>query len=120
MAQINKIADLLQAALKAENLRQKAIANNISNLQTPGYRSIDVKFEELLGKALKDIDNFDLKKIAPETFEPKQTPVKSNGNDVNFEVEIGRLIKNSIKHTAYVRLLNKMYQQIQQAIDVNR
>jgi len=118
MAQINKISDFLQAAIKAENLRNKAIANNISNLQTPGYSSVDVKFEQLLDKALKDVDGFDLSKIVPEIFEPKKTPLKSNGNDVNLEVEIGRLIKNSIKHTAYVRLLNRIYQQMQQAIDV--
>jgi flagellar basal-body rod protein FlgB len=118
MAETNKITDFLQAALKAENLRQKTIANNIANLQTPGYRSVDVKFEQLLEKALKDVGNFDLRKVAPEIFETKQTPVKSNGNDVNLEVEIGRMVKNSVKHTAYVRLLARIYQQMEHAINV--
>ena len=44
MSRTNSITDLLEVGIKAENLRQKTIANNIANLETPEYRRIDVMF----------------------------------------------------------------------------
>ena len=47
MFKTNNIVDVVEAGIKAESLRQKTIANNVANLQTPGYRRVDVKFKEL-------------------------------------------------------------------------
>ncbi len=60
--------DFLEAGIKAESLRQKAIANNIANLETPGYRRIDVKFMELLAKALDSRGNIDLSEIEAQIY----------------------------------------------------
>jgi len=116
VAKTSNIADLLDAGIKAESLRQKAIAGNIANLQTPGYRRTDVRFEELLAKALDSSGTVDLSEIEPQLYQPKQTPIKSNGNDVNLEGEVGEMVKNTLRHKAYVRLLNKKYNQIELAI----
>ena len=118
MSKAENIVDVINAGIKAETLRQKAIANNIANLETPGYRRIDVKFEELLAKCLRSSGEFDLSEVKPEIYRPKQTPVKSNGNDVNLEAEIGKMIKNTLRHKAYIRLLNKKYNQIELAMNV--
>ena len=42
-----------------------------------------------------------------------------NGNDVNLETEIGQMVRNSLLHKAYIRLLNKKYMQIERAMNVN-
>jgi len=118
MSKTNSVIELIEAGVRAESLRQKAIANNIANLETPGYRRIDVKFEELLAKFTDSSGAVDLGKAEPQIYQPGQTPVKSNGNDVNLESEVGQMIKNTLRHTAYIRLLNKKYQQLQLAIDV--
>ena len=118
MSRTENIVDLIDAGIRAEALRQKAIANNIANLETPGYRRIDVKFEELLAKCLGSSGEFDLSEIEPQLYRPKQTPVKSNGNDVNLEAEIGQLIKDTLRHKAYIRLLGKKYNQIDLAINL--
>jgi len=118
MSKTNSIVDLIEAGIRAENLRQKAIANNIANLETPGYRRIDVKFEELLMKALDSTETIDLSEIEPQLHRPKQTPVKSNGNDVNFEIEVGEMVKNTLRHKAYIRLLSKKFKQIELAMEV--
>lgn len=118
MSRTNNVIEIIEAGIKAEGLRQTAISNNIANLETPGYRRIDVKFEELLAKCLKTGDSVNLKRIVPELYRPKQTPVKDNGNDVNYEGEVGQMIKNSIRHRALVRLLKKKYMQIEQAIRI--
>ncbi len=119
MPKTNSILELLEAGLQAESLRQRAIANNVANLETPGYRRIDVKFEELLAKALNSSGGVDLEEIEPQIYQPKKTPMKSNGNDVNLETEVGQMVKNTLRHTAYIRLLNKKYKQIEMAIDIN-
>jgi flagellar basal-body rod protein FlgB len=118
MAKTSNIVDLLEAGIKAEHLRHKGIASNVANLETPGYRRIDVKFEELLTKALDSSGAADLSEIEPQIHRPRRTPVKANGNDVSLEVEIGNMVKNTLRHKAYVKLLGKKYHQIELAIDV--
>ncbi len=118
MSGTDSIVDILEAGIRAESLRQKAIANNIANLETPGYRRIDVKFEELLAKALYSSGPVDLDKVEPQIYQPNETPVNSNGNDVTLADEVGQMIKNSLRHKAYIRLLDKKYGQIELAIAV--
>lgn len=116
MPQPSSIINLLEAGVRAEELRQKTIASNIANLETPGYRRLDVRFEQMLAKALDSSDGIGAGELEPELYQPKDTPVKSNGNDVNMEAEIGELVKNSLRHTAYIRLLQKKFSQIEAAI----
>ena len=114
------IVDLLESGIRAETLKQKAISNNVANLQTPGYRRLDVKFEQLLAKAIEsgDAEKIDLDAIKAELYQPKNTAVNSNGNDVNLEAEIGDMVKNSIRYKAFIKLLNKKYAQIDEAINI--
>lgn len=118
MSKISSIVDFLEAGIKAESLRQKAIASNTANLKTPGYRAVDVRFEELLAKALDGSGAAELSEIEAQIYQAKQTPVKANGNDVSLEAEVGKMVKNTLRHTAYVRLLSKKYRQIEMAINV--
>jgi flagellar basal-body rod protein FlgB len=116
MSKINGITDLIEAGIKAEGLRQKAIASNVANIQTPGYRRFEVKFGEILEKALSSDGNIDSEELEPEIFQPLNTAVNASGNDVNLEVEVGQMVENSIRHKAYTRLLAKKYRQIELAI----
>jgi len=117
VSQVSNIVDFLEVGIRAESLRQKAIANNVANLKTPGYRRVDVKFEELLAKSLGSDGSADLDEAVPQLYVPKQTPVKSNGNDVNLEAEVGEMIKNSLRHKLFIRLLQKKYMGMQAAIN---
>ncbi len=118
MSKTNNMIDIITAGIKAESLRQKTIASNVANLQSPGYRRVDVKFKELLAKALDSSGSVDLSQIEPQIYQPKETAVKSNGNDVSLEVEVGEMVKNTLRHKAYIRLLQKRYRQFELAIDV--
>lgn len=110
------IVELLGAGIRAESLRQKTIASNVANLETPGYRRVDVKFEELLAKVLASGDVVDLAEIEAQIYRPESTPVKSNGNDVSLEGEVGAMVKNTLRHKTYIRLLNKKLEQLERAI----
>lgn len=46
------VAELLVASLNAATLRHDAIANNIANVNTPGYRMVSVDFETQLNEVL--------------------------------------------------------------------
>ena len=114
------IIDLLESGIKAETLRQKAISNNVANLQTPGYRRLGVKFEQMLSKAIEsgDVENVNLDELKAELYQPKNTAVSPNGNDVNLETEVGDMVKNSIRYRAFIKLLSKKYAQIDTAITI--
>lgn len=116
MSRTENIVDLINAGIRAENLRQKAIASNFANFQTPGYRRVDVKFKELLDACSDTSESGEIGNAEPELYEPRQTPMNADGNDLNLEAEVGHLVKNSLRHKAYVRLLSRKYTQIELAM----
>ncbi|NLH15502.1 MAG: flagellar basal body rod protein FlgB [Phycisphaerae bacterium] len=111
-----QILDLLESGVKAEGVRQKAIANNIANLNTPGYRRYDIKFQDILAKMVEADGPIDSSKLEPEFFQPRTTRVDTTGNDVDLDTEVGEMVKNSSLHTAYTLLIKKKYEQMKAAI----
>jgi flagellar basal-body rod protein FlgB len=111
------VTDCLEAALRAANLRQTVIANNIANLDTPGYRRQDVQFGDILAKALQG-GNTDVSSLEPKIIAPGTTEVNENGNDVDLDMEVGEMIKASGHYKTCVRLLAKLYQRMQMAMQV--
>jgi flagellar basal-body rod protein FlgB len=116
MSQSGSIVNLLEAGIRAEELRQRAIASNMANIETPGYRRVDVRFEQSLAKALSSPGQVDLEAIEPEIYQPNDPALRSDGNNVNMEAEVGDLVQNSLRYTTYVRLLRKKFAQIEAAI----
>jgi len=118
MSGMDRIAELLQSGIAAEGLRQKAIAGNIANLKTDGYRRLDIKFEQLLERALESIGRGDTEVPEAELYQPFETEVKLNGNDVSLEGEVGQMVKNSLRYKTYIRLLKTKYRQMELALNI--
>ena len=116
MAERTSVTELLEQGLKVSALRGKTVASNIANLDTPGYRRKAVRFEELLQRVLTGTGQADLRKIQAQVFEPRSTPVSGDGNDVNLDHEIGEMVRNGARYKTYIRLLGKMYKQMEMAI----
>jgi len=116
MPQSGSIFTLLEAGIHAEELRQRAIASNMANVETPGYHRVDVRFEESMAKALDSADRIDPEAIEAQIYQPNDPPLRADGNNVNMEAEVGDLVKNSLRYTTYVRLLRKKFTQIDTAI----
>jgi flagellar basal-body rod protein FlgB len=110
------ITKYLEAAIRAEGIRQAVIANNVANIDTPGYRRFDVMFEELLAAAIESAGGSEQTQIEPTIFQPRSSPVNTNGNDVSLETEVGEIVKNSLRHQAFIRLLRKRYEQLELAM----
>jgi len=51
-ALIGKAIPQLEASLRFREARQAVLAANVANIDTPGYRSADLKFEDALGAAV--------------------------------------------------------------------
>lgn len=110
------VVAFLEAGLNASTLRQKVIANNLANLNTPGFRRNGVEFEEILARQMDSPSAMKLADCKPSLSQPLNTPVKENGNDVNLDMEIGELMKSASRHKTYLRLLNKLYKQMEVAM----
>lgn len=119
MIEDKTIINLLEAGMKAEGLRQQVIANNIANLNSPGFRRADIKFEELLQDAIKKQGSLDPDTIKPEIFQPQNTPLNEFDNDVSLDSEVGAMIKNTILHRTYMLILKKKYLQMDAAMKIS-
>ena len=112
MSDGNGVVSVLEAGLRANALRSKVIANNVANIDTPGFRRRAVRFEQLLAERLESGRSVDVDDLLGQVFRPGNTPVEANGSDVSIDVEVGEMIENSAMHKTYVRLLAKKYQQM--------
>jgi flagellar basal-body rod protein FlgB len=108
--------DYLEAGLKAVNLRSKVISNNVANMETPDFRRSEVRFEQLLAKAMSGGKEANLEAVAPRVVQPLSEGLNDKGNDVSLDVELGELIKNGLQTRVYLRTLGKIYSQIDMAI----
>jgi len=115
---MDKSFGILQKMVQASNMRQKVIASNIANSDTPGYKAKDVKFNNFLNNEVKLL-----------TTDPKHIAGKNGGevsgevvtendlswsdrNNVELDVEVAKMTENSLRHEAALRILNskiKMY-----------
>jgi flagellar basal-body rod protein FlgB len=116
MAQSARIAEYLEAGLRAASLRQAVIGNNIANMATPGFRRSTVPFEKTFAEALAAGKPIDHKTVIDRIIQPRTGALNEFRNDVQADTEIGDLIQNSMLYKTYVRLLNRTYRQMELAM----
>jgi flagellar basal-body rod protein FlgB len=119
MASQPSVVDILDAGLRASLMRQKVVANNLANVDTPGFRRNDVEFEDVLANALDSptgLTKQECQELTGTLRKPMNTPVKANGNDVNLDLEVGELLKSASRHKTSLRILNKLYKQMEMAM----
>lgn len=72
----------LTSALNGLSLRQQAIADNIANVNTPGYHAKRVQFEDALAASVAAGNG-----SAQATTATSQEPTRTDGNNVNLDTE---------------------------------
>ncbi len=72
----------LNSALDGLAARQRAVANNIANVNTPGYRAQRVSFEDALAKSVALGDG----SVAAKTQQSLE-PIRLDGSNVNLDPE---------------------------------
>lgn len=72
----------LQSALDGLALRQRSIADNIANVNTPGYTAKRVQFEDALATSVRQGDG-----MVAATTSRSLEPTRLDGNNVNLDTE---------------------------------
>jgi flagellar basal-body rod protein FlgB len=94
------VTDLaLQRAMEGAGLRQQALASNLANANTPGYRRSDVDFHSALAGALQAADPAQAVASTPLTVtQDPSAPVSADGNSVDIDAESARLSANGLEY----------------------
>ena len=114
---------VLDKAADASWLRNEAIANNIANVDTPGYKRQDVNFEKQLRKAMKNsrytsvderVANIDLERLNPITYRDHATlSYRLDGNNVDIDTENVELASNQIRYQGLTDSISKHFEGLQ-------
>ena len=113
------VTELLQKSMSILAQRHRVIANNIANINTPGYQPVDIDFDETLDRALSNRDVFygrttRSRHIPIESHRPAVTgqivQPRRGVSGVDIDYEMGELTKNTEMYTIYGALLKKRFQ----------
>lgn len=119
--------DFYKKALNGTWERNKAITQNISNENTPGYKRKTVSFEDQLKKSINK-NSIALRKtndkhigtgkssFSPNWAEAKSTAYRMDGNNVNIDTESADLAKNKIMYDALVNQVMGEFDKIKNVI----
>jgi flagellar basal-body rod protein FlgB len=103
----------LRVALGGLSARNKAIANNIANVETPNYRAQKVKFEEALNNAVAEGNSPST--VAPSTLTSLE-PTRLNGNNVNLDEETLSSIDTNMRYQLAIRAMDGKYNSLRSVI----
>lgn len=123
---------LLQKSMDFRTKRNTLLASNVANLETPGYKSKDLVFENALGKAMKaqlpgplrvtDDKHMDgsralpLEMVRPELIQTASPDAALDGNTVNLETEMAKLAENQVAYQAYTQMISHKFQALKTSI----
>jgi len=111
-------ARLLVELLGAAQQNHSVIANNLANLNTPGYRTVRLRFTEELDRLLDSRGRLRPgRSIATRQYRPLFPGVNADGNDVTLEREVVELNKNALRMRIYLAVLGSEVHRLRAAID---
>ena len=113
----------LDLALGAAGKRQEVLANNLANVNTPGYKRLDVEFDGMLAKAVDAAragDKSALQAMRPGVTTDDSVAVRADGNSVDVDQEMAFLAENNIRYNALVQLSQKKLETLKYVISDGR
>lgn len=121
---------LVQKTMDAAMLRGRVIANNIANVNTPGFRRVEVAFEEELRSALDrtrlkgsrtdekhlDMRRRNLSSVNAQAYHPYDPTLPSGVNNVDIDMEMSKLAETQIMYNYAVRFGQGIFKKLNAAI----
>ena len=113
--------NVLDKAADASWLRETAITNNLANINTPGYKRLDVDFQSVLEKELgmskyPSLDkrirrlNEDLSGLTVSTYtDSTNYSYRLDGNNVDVDTENVELASEQIRYEALTSSINSQF-----------
>lgn len=108
--------------LQYRTSRHEAMASNVANADTPGYRAVDVTFGQTLAKARLALQTTHPRHRVGSSVEGRDHIVFSggeprrDGNDVNVDREMAQLARNQIEYQFLSRALAGRFRRFKEAI----
>jgi flagellar basal-body rod protein FlgB len=104
--------NLIKRGLDVSSLRSKAIANNMANINTAGYKRSTVSFEDTLKDVSSDIQNTGYTNVDENSFgqvkldKDTSSSMRADGNNVDLESEKVNQAANTLLYNALVTQAN--------------
>jgi flagellar basal-body rod protein FlgB len=105
---LDGLTNSLEHYMDLLSARQKIVASNVANADTPGYKTKDLNFQSELLAASSD--------LPPHAVEIGGLPVKNDGNDVSLDREARLLAENALRFNIATNLLRSQLATVKEAI----
>jgi len=109
---LDGIAGSLERYMDVLSARQKLVASNIANADTPGYRTRDLDFQSEFRSLIQG--------GSPNVVEVAGLPMKNDGNNVNVDREARLLAENALRFNVASNLLREQIRTLRSAIQEGR
>ena len=108
--------DLLGRMLNASRMRHEAVGHNLANVNTPGYKRLEVAFEDALRAELNAPHQDATGLAAPVIRRQTGLSERADGNNVDIDMEVGALTRNAMLYQTYTEILATQLAQMRAAI----
>jgi flagellar basal-body rod protein FlgB len=89
--------------------RQKLVASNVANADTPGYKTQDIDFQSEFMSFVNG--------LPPQTIRPEGLTEKPDGNDVSMDREARLLSENALRFNVASTLVRGQLKTVREAIE---
>ena len=124
----DKNTTAIEQALNIYHKRNSAIASNLANVETPKYTAVDLDFKAELNRAFQpqvaksalqktDHQHLDLTSEGrARLVQDLSGATKADGNNVDLDIQMGKLTYNAGKYSAAANVVRKKMQMLRFAI----
>jgi flagellar basal-body rod protein FlgB len=105
--------------LDATHLRHENLANNLANVETPGFKRRDLPktFSVELRRAVERKDFRRVKTLIPRSLEDRQAkPVRMDGNTVQLDEELLAMNRNALNYEFLTQMVSGSIKELNLAI----
>src|SRR5215210_8980254 len=102
----------IRAAMSGLTARQRAIANNVANVDTPNFKASEVRFEDALKTAInrarpnRPVDQTVLNASASRATLTDATTTRADGNNVDIDREMEMLGEANLTYSALTQVMS--------------
>lgn len=110
---IDSTGSVIYSALNGLSARQRVIANNVANVETPGFIAGRVTFEDSLRTAIANGDDAVTSSVSTRS---STDPVNMNGNNVSLDNEVVGLTQTDLAYQLMIQAINQKFGLLRTAI----
>jgi flagellar basal-body rod protein FlgB len=115
------LLDGVSHALDLYQARNRVLAENVANAETPGYRARDLEFSAALASAFGEASESPAAPPpTPEVVVDTKAAVKMDGNSVDVDTQMAKMSENALKMVALSQIIARKYAGLRSAITDGR